>query len=433
MLTQEEHVELNAMVKRGWSVSAIARHLGRDRKTVRAYIKGERRPGERRKQEGAGLAPFDRVEEYVGERLREDPHVWGSALYDEAVALGYPASYVSFAREIRRRRLRPPCQACAGVRGQPPTIEIEHEAGAEIQWDWVEFEQTPWGEKGHLLNGTLAFSGKSRGFFAESEDQAHLVEAIDGVLRRLGGTARRWRFDRMATVVALGSGRVLQTFAEVAKYYGVGVDICPSRRAKRKGAVEKHNDFSAQRWWRTAQIQTIEEAQSGYDRFERTIGDSRSRGDTTVAALAASEHLMSLPADPYPAGIEVERPVYDRAVVAFRGNLYRVAPGLIGSTVRVCHRLGSKTISIVSLSGALLCEHQRELDGMGTILELPGQHAELEAAVLAAFSTKPPCRRKENRPPGPAALAAARKLMGDAEPEVSVDLDRYAELAQVRL
>lgn len=26
-------------------------------------------------------------------------------------------------------------------------------------------------------------------------------EGIDGVLRRLGGTARRWRFDRMSTVV----------------------------------------------------------------------------------------------------------------------------------------------------------------------------------------------------------------------------------------
>jgi hypothetical protein len=45
------------------------------------------------------------------------------------------------------------------------------------------------------------------GVFAESEDQPHLVEAIDveaidGVLRRLGGTARRWRFDRMSTVVS---------------------------------------------------------------------------------------------------------------------------------------------------------------------------------------------------------------------------------------
>ena len=82
---------------------------------------------------------------------------------------------------------------------------------------------------------------------AEKDDQAHLVEAIDGVLRRLGGTSRRWRFDRMATVVDR-QGELLPSFAAVAKHYGAAVDICPSRRAKRKGAVEKQQDCSAQRW-----------------------------------------------------------------------------------------------------------------------------------------------------------------------------------------
>jgi hypothetical protein len=35
---------------------------------------------------------------------------------------------------------------------------------------------------------------------AESEDFPHLVQALDAVLGALGGTARKWRFDRMATV-----------------------------------------------------------------------------------------------------------------------------------------------------------------------------------------------------------------------------------------
>ena len=38
MLAQEEYVEVHALKLRGWSISAIARHLGRDRKTVRAYL-----------------------------------------------------------------------------------------------------------------------------------------------------------------------------------------------------------------------------------------------------------------------------------------------------------------------------------------------------------------------------------------------------------
>ncbi len=34
MLTPEEDMEIAALKKRGWSISAIARHTGRDRKTV---------------------------------------------------------------------------------------------------------------------------------------------------------------------------------------------------------------------------------------------------------------------------------------------------------------------------------------------------------------------------------------------------------------
>ncbi len=37
MLTEEEDVEAHHLRNRGWSISAIARHLGRDRKTIRAY------------------------------------------------------------------------------------------------------------------------------------------------------------------------------------------------------------------------------------------------------------------------------------------------------------------------------------------------------------------------------------------------------------
>ena len=40
MLTQEDEVEIHAFAARGWLVSAIARHSGRDRKTIRKYLHG---------------------------------------------------------------------------------------------------------------------------------------------------------------------------------------------------------------------------------------------------------------------------------------------------------------------------------------------------------------------------------------------------------
>jgi transposase len=47
MLSLEDEVEAHALRRRGWSISAIARHLGVDRKTVRGYLNGERVPGQR--------------------------------------------------------------------------------------------------------------------------------------------------------------------------------------------------------------------------------------------------------------------------------------------------------------------------------------------------------------------------------------------------
>jgi len=49
-------VEIHALAKRGWSISAIARHTGRDRKTVRAYLRGKRHKRKRPPSCLAGLA-----------------------------------------------------------------------------------------------------------------------------------------------------------------------------------------------------------------------------------------------------------------------------------------------------------------------------------------------------------------------------------------
>ena len=187
MLTWEEDVEAAALQKRGWSISAIARHLARDRKTIRAYLTGVREPGKRKRTTPDTFAPFV---PYVTARLQQDPHVWATALYDEVVALGFRRSYQTFTHALRRLKLCPHYEACAGAKGRP-TIEIAYPPGEEIQWDWLELPKAPWGGDAHLLVGTLSHSGQCRAVFAEAEDQAYLVEAIDAVLRRLGGTARR--------------------------------------------------------------------------------------------------------------------------------------------------------------------------------------------------------------------------------------------------
>src|SRR3954454_18654948 len=114
MLTEGEDVEAHALKERGWSISAIARHLERDRKTVRSYLNGDRQPGVR---VIAVVDPLADFEAYVRARFADDPHLWATSLFVEVAALGYASSYPSFVRQLRTRGLRPHCEACRGVKG----------------------------------------------------------------------------------------------------------------------------------------------------------------------------------------------------------------------------------------------------------------------------------------------------------------------------
>ena len=111
MLTWEEELEAQALFERGWKIAVIARHLGRDPKTIRAYLSGERTPGVRRRATPEVFEPFAG---YARQRLVDDPHLWASTLHDELLELGYPGSYPSLTRALRARGLRPHCEPCQG-------------------------------------------------------------------------------------------------------------------------------------------------------------------------------------------------------------------------------------------------------------------------------------------------------------------------------
>src|SRR3954454_1024400 len=105
MLTQEDDVEIHALTARGWSVSAISRHTGRDRKTIRRYLAGQG-AGQRRERAPSCLEPF---RAYIEARFKDDPHVDANVLHRELLSVGFVRSYPTMARELRRLESRPLC------------------------------------------------------------------------------------------------------------------------------------------------------------------------------------------------------------------------------------------------------------------------------------------------------------------------------------
>lgn len=439
MISQEEDVDAHALRSQGWTITAIANHLGRDRKTIRAYLNGERVPGQR---QGTAVDPFEPFAAYVAQRLVNDPHVWAIAVFDEVTAAGYQGSYPTFTRKIRDLGLRPACEPCAPTRGRPAAV-IAHPPGQEVQWDWVDLPDPPghwgWGSTAHLLLGALSHSGRWRGNLAPGMDQPHLVDGLDRVTRALDGVPARWRFDRMATVCHPASGRVTASFAAVAKHYGAGVDICPPRRGNRKGVVEKAIHGAAQRWWRTLPDDvTVEQAQASLDAFCTAIIDARPRTidgvRASIAEHAGREQLRQVPRVPFPATLTESRVVSAQALVAWRGNRYSVTPQLAGSAVTVSVRLGEAFVQIATASGVVVARHALAPAGAGVMVRDQVHVTALEHAALAAFTTARPHRRKERIPISPEATALLPAPAADIDPrgQVVIDLAAYAAAAAGR-
>ena len=408
MLTEEDDVEINALAARGWSVSAISRHTGRDRKTVRSYLAAPKAP------RVPAPSCLEAYRAYIAARFEDDPHLEATVLHRELVDAGFGRAYTTLVGELRRLQLRPVCLTCAHRRGDAVTTEIDHPAGEEIQWDWLEFaaEDVPWGEPAFVLVGALSHSGRFRGVFCEQMTFGHLATAMHQVLVALGGTARVWRTDRMATIVTPQTGRITRDAAALAKHYGTQIAVCPARRAQRKGVVEKAIQYLTRSWWRTAAVATLGEAQRGLDAWSANVADQRKRPAGTVAEIAAVEVLRALPVAAYPAQIVVERKVSRAALTAFEGNHYSVSPAHAGKTVTVTWRISEAVLRIVSMHGEIVAEHRRVPAGAGQTVRSAEHAALLQSAVLAAFTTKDACRRKPNLPPGDSALVELAKLRG---------------------
>ena len=327
--------------------------------------------------------------------------------------------------------MRPVCLVCQQRRGRAPTVELDHEPGEEIQWDWLELTETPWGQPAYALVGALSCSGKFRAVLCEQMTFGHLAGALHEILVALGGTARVWRVDRMATAVIPGTERLNPQFAQMAKHYGVEVAICPPRRPQRKGVVEAAIRLLGGRWWRTARAGSMAQAQQHLDRWLVRVSDARPRQGSTVGKLGASEPLRALPALAFSAEIIVERVASRSALVAFEANRYSVPPAWAGKRLIVRARVSEPQLQILSPAGALVATHRRQAAGAGQTVRTSEHTAALEHAVLDAFTTQPSCRRKVNRPPSDRALAALAARHGIEPVDAPVvSLERYAALAE---
>ena len=138
MVNLGEAMRILELHREGLTISAIAERTGKDRKTVRKYIRrGVSVPSY--KPRAARARVMDAYAKYVSERIKAFPELTASRLLREIRELGYPGGRTSLADVVR------------DVRPRLPSFELRFETppGRQAQVDFayfdVEFDDAPAG------------------------------------------------------------------------------------------------------------------------------------------------------------------------------------------------------------------------------------------------------------------------------------------------
>jgi len=368
MVGKERWAEIRRLhFEAGESISAIARLLELDRKTVRRCLKAKAwRPYRRPVRADTLLAAH---EDWLRERATKVRYS-ARILYQELKAdRGFRGSYETVKRFVAPLRELADSEALTQTR-------FETAPGQQSQIDWgqvrVAFRHGPASLRIFVL--TLGFS--RRGFYWGYPDERlnQFLEAHERAFAHFGGLTAEHLYDRPRTVCYPdASGRVVwnSTFKAFAEHWGFEPRLCRAYRAQTKGKVESGVKYVKRNFLPGRQFVDIVDFTEQLAQWNATIADTRVHGTTHEVPLVRFErerpHLLATHRHPsFLTDAPVSRIVARDWLVSFRTNRYSVPCRLIGQAVEV-QAIGERMR--VSHRGRVVAEHPLR----------PGQH---ELAIL---------------------------------------------------
>jgi transposase len=388
--------------RQGLSVSAIARQLDLDRKTVRKYIeRGLEPPAYGPRLPRARLVtPF---EPYLRQRIVDFPELTGSRLLREIKELGYGGGYTTvkdFLRTVRPQAL------------QVFERRFETPPGKQAQVDFAYFRTAFTDEPGAeriiwLFSLVLGHSRMMWARFVARQDLQTVLRCHRAAFEALGGVPAEILYDRMKTAVrgeVDDRGIVYNPkLLDLATHYGFVPKACRPYRAKTKGKVERPFRYVREDFFLGRSFRNLDDLNDQFQRWLDTVANPRRHATTgrIVVEHFAEEkpHLKALPASPFNAVLALDRRVTRDGMVSVGGNLYSV-PDCTRRRVVEVHTFASE-IHILERD-KLLAVHP-VLDGRG------------QRRIASGHRTAPPpanssTTRETPRSPAAAAAVATRPL-----------------------
>jgi len=354
VLGQQQWDAVHERRARGQSLSAIARELELDRKTVRNCL-GQAAWQPYRRAEAA--SQLDAHRQWLAERA---PEVNYSAriLWQELRAQrGFAGSYVIVRRAVVPLRLAASVAALTQRR-------FETSPGEQAQCDWGQITVPLSGVRTeiHVFVMTLGYSRRGFALGFLHERMPDLLAAHEAAFAHFGGRCEFLLYDRMRTVVLGTSGgrpRLNPTFAAFAAHWGFTPRLCQPYRAQTKGKVESGVKYVKRNFVPGRVFLDLEDFNEQLGAWQAEVADLREHGTTHERPIDrfADEAQTLMPTAGHPSFLQAmvrDRVVADDWLVSIDGNRYSVPFGLIGKTVQVVREGGSW---VVRHRGAVVAEH----------------------------------------------------------------------------
>ena len=369
MVRLGEIVVIHNLKRQGLSVTAIARKVGLDRKTVRRHLErgleapayGPRPPRERL------IDPFA---DYLRERVTSYPDLSGRRLLREVRDLGYTGCYSRVTDLLRG--VRPPRRARFERRFETPP-------GRQAQVDFAQFRVEFADEPGvtrvvWLFSLVLGHSRWLWGRFCAAQDLQTVMRCHIDAFAAMGGAPSELLYDRMKTAVigedAEGVVSYNASLVALLNHYGAIPRACRPYRAKTKGKVERPYRYVRQDFFLARSFRDMADLNRQFDDWRGAIANARVHATTgrVVAEHFAEEQpaLIAHPATCYSAVLTIERRVSHEGMVSIGGNLYSVPDATRKRVVEV--QSHPREVRIFE-DGALIAAHpilegknQRRLD-----------------------------------------------------------------------
>lgn len=327
VVTLGEIVLIHDLKRQGLSVSAIARKLGLDRKTVRRHLArgmeppvyGPRAPRPRQ------LAAY---EPYLRERIAAWPELSGKRLLREIRELGYQGCYSVLTDFLREAR--PP-------RPRPFERRFETAPGRQGQVDFAQFRTVFTDEPGveRILWLFTMILGHSRwlwGRFCATQDLQTVLRCHIDAFAAMGGAPSELLYDRMKTAVIGESAEGVVTYnpslVGLLNHYGAVPRACRPYRAQTKGKVERPYRYVREDFFLARSFRDLDDLNAQFEAWRTTVANARVHATTrrVVAEHFTEERpaLITHPAVPYSAVLTIERRVSREGMVSVGGNLYSV-------------------------------------------------------------------------------------------------------------